>query len=125
MSSRQLSFLICAAVVVGLSSVVPAQQEGEIVQVAVPINTSIVTNESLAILIGKPVESSTLGCAPGFEHPHSAVIIDPGGGRPAQRSDIVVFRYQSEPAKNGTRILLEGDGAPCNADYKLYTGTVN
>lgn len=119
--------LICATVLVtvGLPFNVPAQENGEFRELAIPINVSIVTGESFVILTGKSNGASTVKCAPGpFEFEHNAVVIDPGGGSATQRTEVVVFHSAEEPARPGTRFRISGDGAPCNADYKLYSGRV-
>lgn len=119
--------LICATVLVTVSlpSNVPAQENGEFRQLAIPVNVTIATGESFVILTGRSNGASTFKCAPGpFEFEHNAVVIDPGGGSATQRTEVVVFHWTEEPARPGTRFRLFGDGAPCNAEYKLYTGRV-
>ena len=117
-------FAVCVSCVVALSANSPAQEQGEFVTVAIPINVSIVPNQNIAIITGRFAETPVLQCAPGDQFAHSIVLIDPGGGRGSQRSEAVIFRSQPEPSKNGTRIDITTDGAPCNAEYLLYTGIV-
>ena len=121
------SLVVTAAVLVGLPLTLPAQNLSETVQVAIPVNVSITDNVSQVIVTGRFAEQSQVQCAPGFEFQHSSVIVDPGGGRGTQRSEIVIFRSSQEPSRNGTRIRImnnSGGGAPCNADYSLYWGVV-
>lgn len=117
-----ISVAALVGILVGLPSNVPAQEKGDDFSLAIPNNVTIVLGQSLVIVTGKSSGISPVNCAPGTPQPHSAVIVDPGSGRAAQHSDILIFA--DHPISSGTRLRITGGGTTCNADLKLYSGTV-
>ena len=122
--SRRQSFwlLLWVTAVLGLQSSVPAQQEGEMLQLALPRDVFVVVGQSLVIITGRPTSASPVNCAAGVSRPASAVVVDEGGGNAAQQTAVLVFR-ETEP-RNGTRIRIVGGPALCNAELLLYEGIV-
>jgi hypothetical protein len=124
-----LAFLFCVAasvgVLVGLPANVPGQEEVESCQLAIPSNVTIIVGEDLVIVTGKSSAISTPNCAPGTPQPHSAVIVDPGSGRPAQNSAILIFvAADATDPPNGTRFRITDGPSLCSGDLHLYTGMV-
>ena len=120
--------LISASFVVVGSCLPPgalAQEAGDPFYVAMSNNVDVVPRSSLVVVIGRPSSMGTaVLCAPGTPEAHAAVIVDAGEGRP-QQADILIFRQAGDgPIPMGTRIRIDGGPSPCNADLRLYTGTV-
>ena len=119
--------LICAVALfgtlIGLASIAPAMEKDQEFDLAIPESVTIVVGQDLVIVTGIPDASiSPVNCAPGTPRPHSAVIVDPGGGRGARRSDILIFAEADMPA--GTRLRITGGPTLCSGELTLYRGTV-
>jgi|SRR3990172_5818258 len=120
-----LALLICIAAAFGMESIVPAQQAGEIRNLAIPVDVEITLNQTFVVLTGKSTGASTLFCLPEpFKFQHNAVAIDPGGGHAAQRTEVVIGHWTEEAASPGTRFRIEDGPAPCNSQYQLWRGRV-
>jgi hypothetical protein len=93
------------------------------VQIAIPSNVTVIPGQTLVVFIGKPTSTSPVTCSPGTPQPQTVVTLDPSGGTAAQITGVLAFHDHEIP--NGNRYQITSDGAPCNADLKLYTGTLN
>lgn len=128
MSRLRGLFLVvsCVTVLVGLPAVVPAQQEGEVLEIAIPTDVYVVAGQSLVLITGRPTSGSPVNCASGVSHPVSAVIVDEGGGNAAQQTGVLVFRGNSSDSapRPGTRIRIVAGPAACNGDLNLWQGVV-
>ena len=124
MSRQRRLFLVasCVMALVGLPSVVPAQQQGEVLELALPSNVFVIVGQSLVLITGRPSHVSTENCAAGTPHPVSGVVVDEGGGNAAQQTGGLVFR-NTEP-RPGTRIRIVAGPHSCNGDLHLYDGVV-
>lgn len=66
--SRQRTFFwipFCVIALLGLPSLVPAQQEGEMLQLALPRDVFVVVGQSLVIITGRPTSASPVTVQPG------------------------------------------------------------
>lgn len=121
--SLRLVFCVVALAVLPLG--VPAQQNGERIDVATPLDVDIVQGQTLVVVTGPPTGESTLQCLLQPQHQHNAVALDPGGAHAAQRTEIVIHRLtEEEPVRLGTRFRITGGPGPCNTQYQTFTGEV-
>lgn len=91
--------------------------------IAIPMNVDVVVGSSQVHVIGRPTSISPVNCAPGTPYPQSAVVLDPGGSHASQVTGVLFFN--DHEIANGTRYQITGGPDPCNADFRLYTGTLN
>ena len=124
---RKLFWIVfCVVALVGLPSVVPAQQaaqqDGEAVYLALPTDVFVIVDQSLVLITGRPTSTTPLVCAPGTPQTSSAVVVDEGGGNAAQQTAVWVFR-NTEP-RAGTRIRIVGGPYACSTDFRLWDGVI-
>jgi hypothetical protein len=119
---RLVCILFCVAALVGLPSTVPAQEEAEILYVALPSDVFVVVGESLVLITGRPTSTSPVSCAPGTAQAVSAVVVDEGGSNGAEQTGVLVFH--ETPPRPGTRIRIVGGPYACSTDLRLYEGVV-
>jgi hypothetical protein len=114
--------MFCAAAFLGLASALPAQQQGEQVELALPDDVFVIVGQSLVIITGRPSHISTVNCAAGTPQPFGGVVVDEGGGNAAQQAFGLVFR--DTPARPGTKIRIIGGPRLCSGHLLLYDGIV-
>lgn len=92
------------------------------IQIAIPTNVETIVGQHRVIFIGKPTSTSPVVCAPGTPNPQTAAVVDPGGGSATQITGVLAFH--DHEISLGSRYLITDGPNPCNADFRLYTATL-
>ena len=123
---QSFRLVICVVALTVLPSAVPAQQDGQVYYVAIPVEVQVIRGSTLLVVTGPSIGASTVQCAAGSGFQHNAVALDPGGAHAAQRTEIDIFdTYGGEvPVRPGTRFRIEQGPDPCNSQYRLWVGRV-
>jgi len=93
------------------------------IQIAIPTNVAINVGSHTVVFIGRPTSTSPVACAPGTPNPQTVVVVEPGGGSASQITGVLAFHDHEIPL--GSRYQITAGPTPCNADFRLYTGTLN